>query len=229
MEIRQNVRSKPASYIDINMFFIVKRVVDIIGSFILILILWPWLLIICYRILKKDGGPILFRQVRMGKDNRPFLIRKFRTLTNPSKVIRSLPPHPFPKSWNNGVPDQFNFNRDPYQNVTHTGRWLKKYRLDRLPLLYNVLKGDMSLVGPSPEIVEIVEYYNEYQAQRLQVKPGITGFAQVNGNTNQNHDQKIRDDLFYIKNCSLKFDMIIKYRTIKHIFINGNFKRKRLL
>ncbi|SER05483.1 Sugar transferase involved in LPS biosynthesis (colanic, teichoic acid) [Virgibacillus subterraneus] len=229
MEIRQNVRSKPASYIDINMFFIVKRVVDIIGSFILILILWPWLLIIFYRILKKDGGPILFRQVRMGKDNRPFLIRKFRTLTNPSKVIRSLPPHPFPKSWNNGVPDQFNFNRDPYQNVTHTGRWLKKYRLDRLPLLYNVLKGDMSLVGPSPEIIEIVEYYNEYQAQRLQVKPGITGFAQVNGNTNQNHDQKIRDDLFYIKNCSLKFDMIIKYRTIKHIFINGNFKRKRLL
>lgn len=229
MEARQNVRSKSVSYTHINKFFIVKRIVDIIVSFILLLILWPWLLLISYRIIKKDGRPILFRQVRMGKDNRPFLIRKFRTLTNPSKVIRSLPPHPFPKSWNNGVPDQFNFNRDPYQNVTHTGRWLKKYHIDRLPLLYNVFKGDMSLVGPSPEIIEIVEYYNRHQAQRLRVKPGITGFAQVNGNSNQSHDQKIRDDLFYIKNCSLKFDMIIIYRTSKHIFINGNFKRKRLL
>lgn len=228
VEVRQNVRSRSTSYAHFNKSFTVKRMVDILGSFILILILWPWLLLISYRIMRKDGGPILFRQVRMGKDNRPFLISKFRTMTNPSKVIRSLPPHPFPKSWENGVPNQFNFNRDPYQNVTQTGRWIKKYHLDSLPQLYNVFKGDMSFVGPSPEIVEIADYYNEYQAQRLDVKPGIIGFAQVNGNTNSQHNQKIRDDLFYIENSSLKFDMIIIYRMLKRILMNGNFKRKRL-
>ncbi|WP_164669992.1 sugar transferase [Virgibacillus doumboii] len=229
MELRQNVRSRSASVPRFSKFFAAKRVIDITISFLLLLLLCPFLLLIFYRIMKKDGKPVFFRQARVGKDDRTFILWKFRTLTNPSKVIRALPPHPFPDTWNSGVPNRFYFNRDSYQNLTHTGRGLKKFHLDGLPQLYNVLKGDMSLVGPSPEIVEIVDYYNRYQAGRLRVKPGITGFAQVNGNSNKNHDQKIRDDLFYIKNRSIKFDMIILYRTFKRFFHDGIFPRKRLI
>lgn len=228
MEVHQHVRSRSASVPRFNMFFVTKRIIDITVSFFLLLLFCPFLPFFCYLIIKKDGKPIFFRQACVGKSNRSFIVWKFRTLTNPSKVIRALPPHPFPKTWDNGVPNQFYFNRNPHQNLTHTGRWLKKFHLDGLPQLYNVLKGDMSLVGPSPEIVEIADYYNGYQAHRLNVKPGMSGLAQVNGHSDKNHDQKIIDDLLYIKKRSFKFDRIIIYRTFKRIFHNGIFNRKRL-
>lgn len=222
MEIRQTIHSKTTSLKQVNMFFITKRLTDVMISFAYLLVLSPLILLTSYLIIKKDGKPVFFRQVRVGRDHRLFKIWKFRTLTNPSRVIRALPPHPFPRSWKYGVPDKFYFNRDPYQTFTRTGKGIKKFHLDRLPLLFNVLKGDMSLVGPSPEILEIAEYYNFFQEKRLKVKPGIISFAQLNGNTNRKHSQKIKDDIFYIENCSLKFDMIIIYRWFKRIFQNSN-------
>ncbi|WP_170848236.1 sugar transferase [Lentibacillus halodurans] len=193
----------------------IKRSLDIAISLVCLLVLTPFMVWIACRMMKKEGKPIFFRQARVGREHRIFVLWRFRTKTNSSKVIRSLPPHPFPKNWDNGVPDAFYFKRDTTQTVTQTGNWLKKYHLDRIPELFNVLKGDMSLVGPSPEVPEIADHYNQYQAQRLRVKPGIICLSQINGYTNQNYGKKIRDDLFYIRNCSVKWDMVIICRALK--------------
>ncbi|QKY68268.1 sugar transferase [Lentibacillus sp. CBA3610] len=228
MEARQHIRLQSVSVRHKQLFLIVKRLFDIIISLVCLIVLAPVLLWISYRLLKKEGRPVFFREARAGRDKRLFIRWRFRTMTNASKVIRALPPHPFPKSWSNGVPDAFHFNRESQRTVTPTGKWIQKYRLDRISELFNVLKGDMSLVGPKPEIPDIADYYNQYQKQRLQVRPGLTCFAQLNGRTNKNHAKKIRDDLSYIRNCSMKWDIIIMFRTLKQGIRNGNFSRKRL-
>ncbi|MFC4556841.1 sugar transferase [Virgibacillus kekensis] len=218
MEIRQSIRSKADLGKHDTLYTITKRVADIVISSAALLIMSPLFIVVSYRILKRDGKPVFEKETVAGKRNRLYTIWRFRTMTIPSKVIRSLPPHPFPEEWSNGVPDSFHFKRSAAQTVTFSGKWIKKYRLENLPALYNVLKGDMSLVGPEPEIAEVVDHYNKHQAVRLMVKPGITGFAQVNGSTNLNHTQKIRDDLFYIEKRSIKFDLIIFSRAIRQIF-----------
>ncbi|MFD2046433.1 sugar transferase [Ornithinibacillus salinisoli] len=217
MGLYESVRTKSNSFVHINLYFMVKRVVDIIISLALLLLLSPLFLGICYRIYRKEGKPIFYRDLRVGKNGRTFMMWSFRTMMHSSKVIRSLPPHPFPNSWEKGVPSYFKFIRDKNRAYTITGTWLHKYHLEKLPQLIHVIKGDMSLVGPSPEILEITQYYNRYQASRLKLRPGITGYAQINGATNENHGQKIKYDVYYINNYSYKLDVKILYHIIKRI------------
>ncbi|WP_176555766.1 sugar transferase [Virgibacillus ndiopensis] len=221
MEVQQNIRVKADLRKRGITYFIAKRIIDIVISTLLLVFLIPFLLVISFIIYKREGGPILFKEACIGKNNRPFILWKFRTTTIPSKVIRAFPPHPFPNSWSEGVPNEFVYRNNSPASMTKTGIWLKKYRIDMIPELINVLKGDMSLVGPQPETPEIAYRYKGKQIDRLNMRPGITGYAQVNGKSNNNHHgQKIAYDLYYIKNCSLQFDLKIFTKAISRLFIN---------
>ncbi|UJL47323.1 sugar transferase [Virgibacillus sp. NKC19-16] len=213
--IRSRAQARATSTENRRVYFFMKRSTDIVISITLLLLLAPLMVFICIRIIKKEGKPIFFRQRRVGKFNQSFIVWKFRTMTNPSRVIRAFPPHPVPASWDEGVPDDFNFERDSYITVTPTGTWIRKYKLHKLPQLWNVLKGDMSLVGPTPEIPEIVDYYNYYQMKRLKVRPGMIGYTQLKGELN--YSEKIRCDLFYIGNCSIRMDVKILMQIIKSV------------
>ncbi|WP_236686902.1 sugar transferase [Ornithinibacillus contaminans] len=217
-----SAKTRSTYFIHINLYFFFKRLLDIIISATLFLLLSPLFLIICYRLFKKEGKPILHRELRVGKNNRTFTMYSFRTMTTPSKVIRALPPYPFPSSWEKGVPNYFKITRDKYITYTETGLWLQKYHLDKIPQLINVLKGDMSLIGPCPEIPEIADYYNRYQARRLRVRPGMTGYAQINGATNDNHGKKITYDLYYTQYCSYMLDVKILYQSLRQVIRNIN-------
>ncbi|MFD2132660.1 sugar transferase [Pseudogracilibacillus auburnensis] len=190
-------------------YFVIKRFMDIIGSLFLLFLLLPLILITTLTIIIFEGTPVLFKQERIGKDEKSFIIWKFRTMQlNKSSTKKSG------RSWTNGVPDDFIFKSSVAMNVTKIGFWLRKFSIDEIPQLINVLKGEMSFIGPRPEIPEIVHYYNECQMQRLYVKPGITGYAQVNGRSNINHGEKIHYDLKYVKNCSFLLDTKIVFLTI---------------
>lgn len=213
MELQENVRSRAASRSQSashsKMYSFIKRFTDIIVSFILLLLFSPLLLFISWRIQKKEGKSIFYREMCMGKDQCIFVLWRFRTMTNRSRVIYALPPHPFPASWEKGVPDQFTIQRDFGITITPTGLWLRKYDLHKLPQLWNVIKGDMSLVGPKPEIPEIADYYNEHQIKRLAMKPGLVGYTELYGGPSINHNEKINLDLYYIKKRSFKMDVRI--------------------
>lgn len=126
--------------------------------------------------------------------------------------------------WENGVPDDFVFKTSYNPNITKVGAFLRKYSLDELPQFFNVLFGQMSIVGPRPEIVDITKCYNDYQAQRLLVKPGITGHAQTNGRAEIPHGEKIEYDLYYVRNSTIFMDIKILFLTIyQTIFGKGAY------
>ncbi|MBP1970579.1 lipopolysaccharide/colanic/teichoic acid biosynthesis glycosyltransferase [Virgibacillus natechei] len=217
MELQENVKSrveaKKIATQPSKMYFFIKRLVDITVSFMLLLLLTPFFLFISYKINKKEGRPVFYRERRAGRNSRAYIMWRFRTMTNPSRVICALPPHPKPESWKDGVPDTFKFHRNTNVTVTSTGAWIRKYKLHKLPQLWNVLKGNMSLIGPKSELPEIVDYYNDYQMRRLKVKPGMTGYAQVAGDLT--HNEKVNHDIYYIQNCSIRMDVHVLMRTIK--------------
>lgn len=124
-------------------------------------------------------------------------------------------------NWKNGVPDNFVFKAatEDNPNITGVGRFIRKYSLDELPQFINVLKGDMSIIGPRPEILDISRCYNQYQKQRLNVKPGITGWAQANGRSEMSHGDKIEHDLYYVENFSLWLDVKIFFKTIVQVLV----------
>jgi len=191
----------------------IKRIIDIIFSLIAITLLSPLFIILAVLIKKEDGGPILFKQLRAGKNDVGFYIYKFRSMKVQKK---SLTNKENPYKWPDRVPDDFVFKTTQgfNPNVTEIGKILRKYSLDELPQFFNVLKGEMSLVGPRPEIVEITNCYDEEQKQRLHVKPGITGWAQVNGRSDMNHGTKIQLDLYYVQKKSIFLDIKILFMTV---------------
>ena len=141
--------------------------------------------------------------------SKKFRILKFRTM---KVALHNKKKHTY--DWEEGVPDHFQFKTESDENVTTIGKFLRKYSLDELPQLLNVLVGHMSLVGPRPEIPAITDLYSHKQVQRLLVKPGITGYAQVNGRSDINHGKKIEYDLYYVQNRSLRLDIKIIVATI---------------
>ena len=187
-----------------------KRVFDIFVSSLLIICFIPLFLVISVLIVTSSGRPIFYSQKRAGKDNNLFTIYKFRSMKS-SVNIPSRPSY----DWKDGVPDNFTFKSGFDATITPAGKFLRKYSLDELPQLFNVLLGEMSIVGPRPEVTEISVYYSPQQAKRLQVKPGITGYAQVNGRSEINHGKKLEYDLYYIENQSFLFDIKIILATLK--------------
>jgi len=193
---------------------IIKRAFDLSAGVILLIILIVPLLIFSLAILIFSGKPIFFLQKRTGQNNKPFTIWKFRTM---ECVENGKLTHLY--NWQNGVPNDFIFENPQNQNITKIGKIYRKFSIDELPQLINVLRGEMSLVGPRPEIPGITEKYNQVQSKRLKTKPGITGYAQVNGRSEISHEKKLEYDCYYNDNWSFKLDIKILLKTIRLVIL----------
>ena len=175
----------------------VKRLLDIIIAAAALVLLSPVLLLLAWQIRRKLGTPVLFRQVRPGRGGIPFVMYKFRTMRDAADE--------------NGRP------LPDVERLTPFGRKLRAASLDELPELWNVLKGNMSLVGPRPLLMEYLPLYNAEQRRRHLVRPGITGWAQVNGRNAISWPEKFRLDVWYVENRSLLLDIKILFLTVKKV------------
>ena len=174
-----------------------KRTFDLMGAFVLTIVLSPVLLVLFILVRMKMGKPALFKQVRAGKDARPFVMWKFRSMV-------------FAEDANgNPLPDA--------ERMTPFGRALRRSSMDELPQLWNVLKGEMSFVGPRPLYLEYVPNYSPEQRRRLDVKPGITGLAQIAGRNTLGWADRLRLDVEYVDRASLWLDLSILLRTVRKV------------
>jgi lipopolysaccharide/colanic/teichoic acid biosynthesis glycosyltransferase len=171
-----------------------KRIFDVVVAGVAVLLLAPLLLLLAIVIRIFLGGPVLFRQVRPGRYGKPFTVVKFRTMTDARGPDGQL------------LPDA--------QRIPRFGRLLRSTSLDELPELFNVLRGDMSLVGPRPLLTQYVPYYTERERHRHDLPPGITGYAQINGRCNLPWDERFEMDVWYVEHCSLLLDLRIIFGTI---------------
>lgn len=176
-----------------------KRLVDFLGSLIGLLLFAPLIVILIWQIRKKLGSPVLFQQTRPGLCGRPFKMVKFRTMTDERDASGAL------------LPDAV--------RLTPFGRFLRSSSLDELPELLNVLKGDMSLVGPRPLLMEYLPLYNARQAKRHDVRPGLTGWAQINGRNTLSWEDKFELDVWYVENRTFWLDLKIILLTIKKVLV----------
>jgi lipopolysaccharide/colanic/teichoic acid biosynthesis glycosyltransferase len=170
-----------------------KRLFDITLSIILIIIFLPFYIVVSFLILINMGSPILFRQQRPGLNDEIFGIYKYRTMTNEKDKYGNL------------LPDE--------QRILGIGKFIRSTSLDELPQIFNVLKGEMSFVGPRPLLIEYLDRYNDTQKKRHDVKPGITGWAQVNGRNAIGWEQKFEYDVWYVENQSFWLDIKILWLT----------------
>jgi len=171
-----------------------KRVFDLSIVLISLILLSPLLLAIAAIVRFKLGSPVFFHQQRPGLNGKPFIILKFRTMAD--------------------LRDQKGRLLSDTERTTYFGRFLRSTSLDELPELFNILKGDMSFVGPRPLLMKYLPLYTSEQARRHEVKPGITGWAQVNGRNTINWDKKFRYDIWYVDNCSIWLDITILFLTV---------------
>ncbi|MBC1474005.1 sugar transferase [Listeria grandensis] len=191
-----------------------KRIVDVLVAVIGIIVTAPIMVLIAICIKLEDKGPVLFVQTRTGQNGELFSIYKFRSMRF---CPRNKNQKKYGQGWDKGVPDSFIFKDGSVANpnVTKVGVIIRRTSLDELPQFFNVLLGDMSIVGPRPEIPEITAYYSKEQRTRLLVKPGITGWAQVNGRSLITNGEKMRMDHHYVLHQSLYLDICILMLTIK--------------
>lgn len=173
---------------------IMKRLFDLSVALLVVFLVWPVILVTALVVRINLGSPVVFRQQRPGLHGRPFYIYKFRTMSSARSGQGEL------------LPDA--------QRMTATGSFLRKFSLDELPQLLNVLKGELSLVGPRPLLMEYLPLYTEEQARRHDVRPGITGWAQVNGRNAISWEDKFRYDVWYVDHRSFRLDMKILWMTV---------------
>ncbi len=176
-----------------------KRLFDITAATAALVVLSPVYVAVAYKVKKNLGTPVLFRQVRPGLNGKPFKMIKFRTMKDAVDTN------------GNPLPDG--------ERLTEFGKKLRDTSLDELPELLNVIKGDMSLVGPRPLLMEYLPRYNEEQARRHLVRPGITGYAQVNGRNSISWEEKFKLDNWYVENNSMFLDIKILFKTVKQVLI----------
>jgi exopolysaccharide biosynthesis polyprenyl glycosylphosphotransferase len=186
---------------------VVKRAIDLAGALALLAVGWPLLAIIAVAIKLDSPGPVMFRQLRVGQNHKPFSRYKFRTMRVGAELeVESL------RDQNEADGPLFKIRRDP--RVTRVGQALRRTSLDELPQLFNVFRGEMSLVGPRPPIPEEVEHYQAWHKRRLAVPPGMTGLWQVSGRSELTFDEMVLLDLYYIEHWSPWLDFSILLRTI---------------
>jgi len=176
-----------------------KRFLDILISLAALLVLAPIVLMLACMINRKMGSPVLFRQIRPGLNGKPFEMIKFRTMRDAVDAQ------------GNPLPDS--------ERLTPFGQFLRSSSLDELPELWNVLKGDMSLVGPRPLLMEYLPLYTPEQYRRHEVRPGVTGWAQINGRNALSWEEKFRLDVWYVDNRSLWLDIKILFLTVKKVLV----------
>ena len=177
----------------------IKRLFDIAAASGALVVLAPVYAVTAYKVKKNLGSPVLFRQVRPGLDGKPFEMLKFRSMKDAVDAEGNV------------LPDS--------ERLTDFGKALRNSSLDELPELWNVLKGDMSLVGPRPLLMEYLPLYNDEQKRRHHVRPGVTGYAQVNGRNAIGWDKKFELDTWYVDNQSLWLDIKILFKTVKKVVI----------
>ncbi|MFJ7974833.1 sugar transferase [Peribacillus sp. NPDC096379] len=177
----------------------IKRPMDFILSLMAIIVLSPVLLVVALLVRAKLGSPVLFKQERPGLKEQIFIMYKFRTMTDARNVHGKL------------LPDQI--------RLTKFGRFLRSTSLDELPELFNILKGDMAIIGPRPLLVQYLPLYNDQQKLRHEVRPGLSGLAQVNGRNAISWEEKFKLDVEYVDNISLIEDLKIILLTIKKVFV----------
>ncbi len=179
------------------MYPYLKRGLDFLSSFLGLVLLSPLLLLLMVLIRMQLGGPVFFTQERPGLKGRAFRMVKFRSMTNERDENGKL------------LPDQM--------RITSLGRFLRKTSLDELPELFNVLRGDMSVIGPRPLLMKYLPYYTDREMKRHQVRPGITGWAQVNGRNLLEWDKRLEMDVEYVETMSLWLDIRILFRTVADV------------
>jgi exopolysaccharide biosynthesis polyprenyl glycosylphosphotransferase len=204
-----NITSMCEKYIEkrIVPYAAFKRFLDFLAALFVLAILFPLFLAIAIAIKVTSPGSIIFKQVRIGHRGRPFIFYKFRSMFIDAEARRESLQH-----LNESVGPTFKIKNDP--RVTPIGRWLRKLSLDELPQFFNVLMGDMSLVGPRPPLPAEVEQYTPIHTQRLAVTPGITCLWQISGRSNVSFDHWVEMDIFYIENMSFWLDLKILLLTI---------------
>ncbi len=175
-----------------------KRAIDVVGASAALVVLSPLLAVVALLVRVRMGTPVLFRQQRPGRGGRPFEMTKFRTMTDRRGADGEL------------LPDA--------DRLTALGKWLRRTSVDELPELLNVVHGDMSLVGPRPLLMEYLPLYSDEQARRHEVRPGITGWAQVNGRNAVTWDEKFALDVWYVDHRSTRLDLEILAKTVSQVF-----------
>lgn len=177
----------------------IKRIFDVVAALLALVLLSPILIWVALKVRSRLGSPVIFRQRRPGLNGEPFDMIKFRTM------LEAYDEHGKP------LPNE--------QRMTPFGKWLRATSLDELPELWNVVKGNMSLVGPRPLRMEYLPLYNAQQARRHEVRPGITGWAQINGRNSLSWEQKFDLDVWYVDNQSFLLDLKILFLTVKKVVV----------
>lgn len=180
------------------MYRFVKRVFDFVIALIMLIVLSPLMLVACVLIKLNNDGPVLFKQKRPGKNGKIFTVYKFRTM--------SVKTH-----------DENGRELSDFERMSKTGNLLRKTSVDELPQLINILKGEMSFIGPRPLLVEYLDLYTPEQMRRHEAAPGISGWAQVNGRNTLTWEEKFAYDVYYVDNLSLKLDLKIFFMTIMNV------------
>lgn len=207
---------------------IAKRTTDIFGAVVGLLLLWPVFLITYLAIKKESDGPAFYRQVRVGRNMRPFEIFKFRSMYLEYCLGAQYGGKKAEKAYQELIAKQnerkdgplFKMKDDP--RITNVGRIIRKWRIDELPQLFNVLTGEMSLFGPRPHLPEEVKKYDKYHRKLFTLKPGMSGMAQVSGNAGLPFKEEARLDIAYIENWSLWLDIVLLLKTLRILFTDPN-------
>ena len=190
-----------------KVYLAIKRLIDIIGSLIGIILLSPLYIIIAILIKFDSPGKVVFGHTRKGKGGKDIKVYKFRTMySNASEIFESFTPEQKEEYYKN-----FKLDNDP--RVTKLGGFLRKTSLDELPQLFNILKGDMTIIGPRPIVEKEVEKYGEYADKLFSVTPGLTGYWQANGRSDTTYEERVQMDMYYIDNRSLWLDIKIIFKT----------------
>lgn len=193
---------------ELNVYKYIKRVIDIFISFTALVVLSPVFLIIALLIKKESDGPVLFKHKRIGKNGREFSIYKFRSMVpNAEELIKRFTPEQMKEFKAN-----FKLENDP--RITKIGKFLRKTSLDELPQLINILKGELSIIGPRPVIKQELEKYGNNREKFLSVNPGLTGYWAANGRSDTTYEQRMMMELYYVDNISFKLDIKIFLKTI---------------
>ena len=183
----------------------IKRILDLLLAIILLVLLLPIFIIVSIAIKLETKGPVIFKQIRSGKNNHVFTLYKFRSMTASNDF----------------------YNTKEEDQITKVGRIIRKTSLDELPQLFNILKGEMSFIGPRPWITDYAKYFTKHQMRRLEVLPGITGLAQCSGRNNLNIKDRINIDVKYVDHISLKMDLYIFFKTIKSVIKREGFSNSK--
>ena len=206
--MKENILVNEFNYEKERVYLIVKRLIDIVICLIALFFLWPILLLISIIVKIDSNGPAIYKHYRLGKNGKIFGIYKFRTMvSNAEEILEN-----FTKEQKEEFEKNFKLENDP--RITKVGDFLRKTSLDELPQILNILKGDMSIIGPRPVILKEIEKFGNLKDKYLSVLPGLTGWWACNGRSCTTYDERIALEMYYIDNQSLKLDLKCFFKTI---------------